>query len=117
MPHLRFRAWNKTTRVMIDSPKQTDPSPCIAMSGRLLLPSRPPDDRQRSRADFSVMEWTGWKDKSGKEIFEGDVIKHGDKNLEVVWNPDGVWDDRSETGFLHMLLGFANPGEVIRNIH
>src|SRR5207249_4306399 len=38
MTPLRFRAWNKKKRIMIDSPESLEPCPVIAMSGRVFFP-------------------------------------------------------------------------------
>jgi len=38
-----------------------------------------------------VMQYTGLKDNNGKEIFEGDIIKHENGQISVVEWSDGDW--------------------------
>ena len=75
MREIKFRAWDKNGQVMLqvgDKYGTTHPLDCCnyALQGQ----------------NITLMQYTGLKDKNGKEIYEGDRVSLAGLNGTVVWD-------------------------------
>jgi uncharacterized phage protein (TIGR01671 family) len=66
--------------------------------------------------DYELMQYTGLKDKNGKEIYEGDIVAVGENHpkLEIVWDDFG-WKIKNIGG--HLFNINCHILEVIGNIY
>ena len=112
MREIKFRAWDRGTREFVDDV-------LIAAKHGFLYQNWNKCEFSGEDRDIVIMQYTGLKDKNGKEIYEGDV-------LETMWSPDDL-TSRSGTGPVTyrgdgFYIGLLNLGmfcntEIIGNIY
>lgn len=105
---IKFRAWDKSSEYMhsnVQSGVYEDPDEWTEFSTVLGLER------------FEVMQYTGLKDKNGKEIFEGDIVQFDSfrdftERYEIEYTSYGEWGIG-----VHRLAMRFKACEVIGNIY
>jgi len=106
MREIKFRAWDKKRNKFVSDFN-------LSPKGNILCEHSNLGYKGVFEVDLELMQYTGLKDKNGKEIYEGDIVKmladslNGEENIEVKWRKEGFWE---------YFNGFDNC-EVIGNIY
>ena len=134
MRELKFRVWyenvergeKKGDEIVWSTKSYYDYNPIID-NGGLLEVEGGWDIYGNSDENYTIEQYTGLKDKNGKEIYEGDIVRWSfkvDRNSELTYTTDDVkWDSYDEEEWPYSTIsGFTLPEsedgyEVIGNIH
>ena len=117
---IKFRAWDEDKndwaicKVFLDT-TETNPRE-QGVDKNLIL---------RTRSDNIILEqYTGLKDKNGKEIYESDILRtYGEYNIpenrEVIYSKKGYWIPLVSVEYGHNTMDdyYSEDFEVIGNIH
>lgn len=95
MRELKFRIWNNEEKIMIENKDIY----AIDFRSDIYFSSVMVDDFILNEDDYKLMQYTGVKDKNGKEIYEGDIVqiyytehdKFGSGKYTVMYTEDAEW--------------------------
>ena len=116
MREIKFRVWDKEEDVMYQNGSFT-----LEVLGKFVSVYVKAKPYIRELIDYKLMQYTGLKDKNGKEIYEGDIVKFRNKYISKVEysNTQGFIVRFKQAGLHHCINIFSTDSdiEVIGNIY
>jgi len=114
MREIKFRAWDKGKKRMYCG----DEINSIHHSGILqIVIEEEKNDWMVMPGDYILMQYTGLRDKNGKEIHEGDVLSYELKQGWEIFFEDGCYYMMCDGHSFLLEKARAQISEIIGNIH
>ncbi|CAF1772701.1 hypothetical protein NRS6084_03906 [Bacillus subtilis] len=130
MREIKFRAWNKEKSIMV---YEDEDNSSAYWDGVCLSDIEMINARLKYSSTYIWMQYTGLKDRNGREIYEGDILQISNKenkdyHMEVLWTGQGfgytiIRNETKRSGYIvghhsERGLNFYNgASEVIGNIY
>ena len=115
MREIKFRAWDSETEEMYYTGESFDIIFYFDSEG--IVAERVTEDETEKLEHLEYMAYTGLKDKNGKEIYEGDIVKHAtDEGVYKVIFEDGGFYVKNLFEYDFQTIN-EYPLEVIGNIY
>ncbi|AVO22597.1 YopX family protein [Aeribacillus composti] len=118
MREIKFRVWSNQLNKMVYPNERGWFDKCFIGKNQFIQSCQLSLAIEKNGKELEVMQYTGLKDKNGKEIYEGDIVKsdNGESIDKIVYKQGAFYVESLKGDLLDELLSDVET-EVIGNIY